>query len=86
MVYCIRKLNSSFKKDHKAIKTRNMKNFSEEAFLQDVATINWQGVLGTSDDVNKLVERFSTLFSLMIETRPSSSNSSIRKVLSVDKR
>ena len=67
MVYCIRKLNSSFKKDHEAIKTRNMKNFSEEAFLQDVATINWQDVLGTSDDVNKLVERFSTLFSLMIE-------------------
>ena len=67
MVYCIRKLNSSFKKDHKAIKTRNMKNFSEEAFLQDVATINWQDILGTSDDVNKLVERFSTLFSLMIE-------------------
>ena len=67
MVYCIRKLNSYFKKDHKAIKTRNMKNFSEEAFLQDFATINWQDVLGTSDDVNKLVERFSTLFSLMIE-------------------
>ena len=67
MVYCIRKLNSSFKKDHKAIKTRNMKNFSEEAFLQDVATINWQAVLGTPGDVNKLVERFSTLFSLMIE-------------------
>ena len=67
MVYCIRKLNSSFKKDHKAIKTRNMKNFSEEAFLQDVATINWQDILGISYDVNKLVERFSTLFSLMIE-------------------
>ena len=67
MVYCIRKLNGSFKKDHKAIKTRNMKNFSEEAFLQDVANINWQDVLGTSDDVNKLVERFLTLFSLMIE-------------------
>ena len=44
-----------------------MKHFSEEAFLQDFATINWQDVLGTSDDVNKLVERFSTLFSLMIE-------------------
>ena len=67
MVYCIRKLDSSFKKDLRAIKTRNIKNFSEEAFLQDVATINWQDVLGTSDDVNKLVERFSTLFSLMIE-------------------
>ena len=40
MVYCIRRLNGSFKKDHKAIKTRNIKNFSEEAFLHDFATIN----------------------------------------------
>ena len=51
MVYCIPKLNGSFKKDNKAIKRRNMKNFSEEAFLQDFATINWQDVLGTSDDI-----------------------------------
>ena len=67
MVYCIRKLNGSFKKDHKTIKTRNMKNFSERAFLQDVATIDWHDVLGTSEDVNKLVERFSTVFSFMVE-------------------
>ena len=33
MVYCIRKVNGSFEKDHKVIKTRNMKNFSEEALL-----------------------------------------------------
>ena len=68
------------------MKARNMKTFSEVAFLQDVATINWEEVLGPSDDVNKLVERFSILFSLMIK-KPcsSSSNSRIRRVLSADK-
>ena len=71
MVYCIRKLNGSFKRTNKAIKTRNMKKFCEKAFLQDVATINWEEVLGTSDDVTKLVERFSTIFSLMIEKHAS---------------
>lgn len=67
MVYCIRKLNGSFKKDHKAIKTRNMKNFSEEDFLQDIASIDWEQALGTSDEVNELVETFSNVFSLVIE-------------------
>ena len=35
--------------------------------MQDVATIDWQDVLGTSDHVNKVVERFSVEFSFMIE-------------------
>ena len=49
------------------MKTRNMKNVSEVVFLYDVATINRQEVIGTSDDINKLFKRFSTIFSLIIE-------------------
>ena len=32
MVYCVRKFNGNLKKDHKNIRTRMMKNVSEEAF------------------------------------------------------
>ena len=56
MVYCIRKLNWSFSKNHKSIKTRNMKKFSEEALLRDVAFIDWEQALGFSGDANLLVQ------------------------------
>ena len=36
MVYCIRKFNGAVEKGHKMIKTRKMKNFSEEAFLEEL--------------------------------------------------
>ena len=67
MVYCIRKLNGSISKNHKSIKTRNMKKFSEEAFLRDVASIDWEQALGFSSDANLLVQQFSDAFSEVIE-------------------
>ena len=67
MVYCVRKFNGNLKKDHKNIRTRMMKNFSEEAFLNDVATIDWEQVLGHSDDINALVNNWSSIFSAIIE-------------------
>ena len=42
MVYCIRKFNGAVEKGHKMIKKRKMKNFNEQAFLSDVAGINWK--------------------------------------------
>lgn len=67
MVYCVRKFNGNLKKDHKNIRTRIMKNFSEEAFLSDVASIDWEQLLGHSDDINVLVNNWSSLFSSIIE-------------------
>ena len=37
MVYCIRKFNITVLKGNKVIKTYQMKNFTEEAFLADVS-------------------------------------------------
>ena len=62
MLYCVRKFNGNLKKDHKNIRTRIMKNFSEEAFLNDVASIDWEQVLGHSDDINVLVNNWSSIF------------------------
>ena len=67
MVYCIRKLNRSSSKNHKSIKARNMKKFSEEAILRDVASIDWEHALGFSSDANLLFQQFSDVFSEMTE-------------------
>ena len=66
MVYCVRKLNGNLK-NHKNIRTRIMKNFSKEAFLNDVASIDWEQVLGHSDDINVLVKNWSSMLSTIIE-------------------
>jgi len=44
-----------------------MKKFSEEAFLRDIASIDWEQALGFSGDANLLVQQFSTVFSKVIE-------------------
>ena len=44
-----------------------MKNFSEEAFLNDVASIDWKQVLGNSDHINVLVNNWASNFSAIIE-------------------
>ena len=67
MVYCVRKFNGAVEKDHKVIKTRNMKNFNEEAFLADVSGICWDQMLGETDDINVLVNKWSKLLSLNMD-------------------
>ena len=68
MVYCIRKFNGEVEKDHKVIKTRKMKNFNEDAFLADVSGICWELLLTETDDINTLVNNWSNLFSLIIDS------------------
>ena len=67
MVYCIRKFNGAVGKDHKRIQTRNVNNFKEEEFLSDVSSICLERVFQQTDDINTLVNDWSTLFSLIIE-------------------
>ena len=67
MVFCVRKFEGGVIKDHKTIKTRRMKNFNEQMFLNDVASINWIRALGQTDDINILVRNWSSLFSSVIE-------------------
>ena len=49
------------------IKTRKMKNFDKEAFLADVSGICWEQMFSETDDINALVNYWSSLFSLMID-------------------
>ena len=67
MVFCVRKFEGGVRKDHKTIKTRRMKNFNEQMFLNDVASINWLRALVQTDDINIVVSNWSNLFSSIIE-------------------
>lgn len=67
MVFCVRKYNGAVEKGHKMIKTRKMKHFNEEAFLTDVSDIDWERLLSDSDDINILVNKWSNLFSTIID-------------------
>ena len=44
-----------------------MKNFNEQAFLPDVAGINWEQMLNETDDINVLVNHWTNIFSLVID-------------------
>ena len=49
------------------IKTRKMKNFLEGEFLADVACVCWEHVVTVTDNINSLVNDWSTIFSALIE-------------------
>ena len=67
MVYSIRKFNGAVEKRHKMIKTLKMKNFNEQAFLSDVASINWEQMFTETDDINELVNHWTSVFSLITD-------------------
>ena len=67
VVYCIRKFNGAVEKGHKMIKTRKMKNFNDQVFLADVAGIDWEQMLTKTDDINLLVNHWTSTFSLIID-------------------
>ena len=55
MVYVVRKYFGSLKPQHKMITTRQMKNFDEELFLDDLASVDWRSIVsdsGSLDDVS----------------------------------
>ena len=66
MVFCKRKINAGLG-GHKMVVTRNMKLFNESAFLADISSIDWELVVNKTDDVNVMVEKWSSLFSAVIE-------------------
>ena len=66
IVFCKRKLNAGLG-GHKMVVTRNMKYFNESAFLADISSIDWELLVNKTDDVNIVVEEWSSLFSTVIE-------------------
>ena len=44
-----------------------MKSFSKSEFLDDLQKIDWKGIVTHTDDVNIIVEQWTTMFSLVLE-------------------
>ena len=67
LVYAITKFRRIIFNDHKYIKTCQMKNFNQDIFLRDIANINWHQVLYSSQNINKVVIKWTKLIALIIE-------------------
>ena len=55
------------KAKHKMIRSRQMKNFDKDLFLQDLASYDWFSVVNSADSVDEAVNKWSELVSLVIE-------------------
>ena len=67
MVYVVRKYFGSLKPQHKMITTRQMKNFDEELFLSDLASVDWQAIVSNSGCLEGAVSQWSDTLSQIIE-------------------
>ena len=67
MVYCVRKFRGASKKQHKNITTRQLKNFDQADFINDLLQVDWKGIVSNGDDINLIVEQWTTMFSLILE-------------------
>ena len=67
LVYAVRKFQGGVKRQHKFIRTRQMKNFSEEAFFSELRSVDWQSISRYSSDVREIVHNFTSVLSTVIE-------------------
>ena len=68
LVYLVRKYLGGIELKYKQIYTRQMKNFNEETFLRDLSAYDWSSILYCSEDINVVVETWSSMLSFIIET------------------
>ena len=55
------------KNNHKIIKTRQMKNYSEELFLMDLASVDWKQLITADLDIEEVVACWTNKLRTMIE-------------------
>ena len=67
MVYCVRKFRGASRRQHKNIPTRQLKNFNSTDFINDILSIDWNGIVSNNDDVNLIVEQWTSSFLLILE-------------------
>ena len=67
MVYCVRKFRGASRRQHKNISTRQLKNFNSADFINDILSIDWNGIVSNNDDVNLIVEQWTSSFLLILE-------------------
>ena len=67
LVYCVRKFRGACKKQHKHISTPQMKNFDQASFVDDLLEVDWKGFVENSDDIDVVINNWTSIFSLILE-------------------
>lgn len=57
-------LCGTFKKKHKIIATRSLKNINKTKFLNDLFSVDQKSIVTQTDDIDTIVNQWSQLFSL----------------------
>ena len=68
MVYCVRKFRGASRRQHKNISTRQLENFNPADFINDLLSIDWKCIVNNNDDVNLVIEQWTSSFLLILET------------------
>ena len=64
-IFCVRKFRGSCKKQHRNISTRQMKNFDQNEFKNDLLGVDWRGIVRNTDDI--VGNNWTKTFSLILE-------------------
>ena len=67
LVFSVRKFRGACKKQHKNISTRQMKNFDQIEFVNDLLGVDWRGIVRNTEDINVVVNNWTKIFSLILE-------------------
>ena len=67
LIYCVRKFRGASKKQHKYISTRQMKNFDQTKFVNDLLEVDWNGIVQNTDDIDVVINNWTSIFSLILE-------------------
>ena len=67
LIYCVRKFRGASKKQHKLISTRQMKNFDQTRFVNDLLEVDWEGIVQNTDDIDVVINNWTSIFSLILE-------------------
>ena len=63
----VRKFRGASRRQHKTISTRQLKNFNSADFINNILSIDWNGIVSNNDDVNLIVEQWTSSFLLILE-------------------
>ena len=83
LIFCVKKFRASCKKQHKNISTRQMKNFDQNEFINDLLGVDWRGIVRDRDDINVVVNNWTKTFLLILEKHAPACNRRVSDKLSL---
>ena len=66
-MYAVRKFRGTLNKQHKVLKTRQLKDFDKELFLADLTSVDWHSLRHCPADINLLVQHWINMLAMIIQ-------------------